>query len=189
MHVMIDLETLDTTATTIVLSIGAVKFDVEGLRPDTFYRVLGIEEQKIKGRTWSAATLSWWLKQDKAVLKQALDNPVNVVEVLRDFDNWARGECEGVWGNGSDFDNAIMGHIFQQYNMRWPYQLNRCYRTAKNMYPHINTPPKKNAHNALDDAIYQAIHMRDILCYIQKGEIQPPDVEFTDLEPEMGLNT
>lgn len=156
MHIMVDLETLDTVSTTVVLSIGAVAFDSTGVR-DCFYSVLNIQEQMDKGRTISASTLTWWMKQDLSVRGQALKSPVPVYSALEGLLAFM-GEPSGIWGNGSDFDNAILGHMFQQYGLRWPYRLNRCYRTLRNMYP-TDEPEKVNAHNALADARWQAEHL------------------------------
>ena len=59
-HVMIDLETLDTSPTTVVLSCGMVEFDPNNGKVSvghgvTLYR--SIQEQFEKGRTVSVSTL------------------------------------------------------------------------------------------------------------------------------------
>jgi hypothetical protein len=164
MHVMVDLETLDTVSSTIVLSIGAVKFDTQ-VR-DEFYMVLDIEAQMKKGRTISASTLLWWLKQDHSTRLEALEKPTSPEAALHHFIGWME-EPEGIWGNGSDFDNAILGHISQSYGLRWPYPLNRCYRTMRNLFP-APEPVKTNAHNALADARWQAEHLTRIMATLEE---------------------
>ena len=61
---MIDLETLDVSPRSVVLSIGAIVFDfqkMEVLR--TYEATLMLEDQMAEGRTVKTSTLLWWLKQ------------------------------------------------------------------------------------------------------------------------------
>ena len=46
------------------------------------------------------------------------------------------GEEAKLWGNGSDFDNVIVGSLFDSFGLvkPWSYGRNRCYRTMKRMF-------------------------------------------------------
>ena len=65
--VMIDLETLGTVANSIILSIGAVKFDLNSnhIADDGFYASISIDSNLHAGRQLSESTLLWWLDQSK----------------------------------------------------------------------------------------------------------------------------
>ena len=70
-HIMVDLETLDTAHTAVVLSIGAVAFECaadhlidRALNPaNFFYAELEIRDQQRARRTLSAQTVTWWMRQ------------------------------------------------------------------------------------------------------------------------------
>lgn len=73
-ELMIDIETLDTKQSAVVLSIGAViwenrrRDDEGGVHwnlVEDFYQVLDIDSQISRGRTVSQSTLLWWMDQDQ----------------------------------------------------------------------------------------------------------------------------
>ena len=89
--IMLDIETLDTSPSAIVLSIGAVKFNSVGLG-DTFYVRLDSDPQLALGRTQSEATLTWWAGQSDAARKEAFatpefTNPSSLVKFCGFFDH------------------------------------------------------------------------------------------------------
>ena len=66
-HIMIDLETLDTSPSAAIISlIGAVKFRSATQTPlgDKFYLPVSIQSNLDEGRTISGDTLRWWMNQD-----------------------------------------------------------------------------------------------------------------------------
>lgn len=174
-HIMLDLETLDTGPRSVVTSIGAVVFRPdEAVLGDTFYVELTddlLAQQKL-GRTINGDTVKWWMQQDPAA-KKIFANPgmpgvrVNTVLGLDMFRKFVleHESVDGMWGNGADFDNIILGSLYEDYGLRkpWSYGNNRCFRTYKN---HPGVPHKYERtgthHNALDDAITQAKHLQRI---------------------------
>ncbi len=66
-----------------------------------------------------------------------------------------------MWGNGSDFDNTLLEEAYRATGIKppWRFTGNRCYRTVKNLFPDVWVDPVGTAHNALDDATYQANHL------------------------------
>lgn len=159
-QVMIDLETLDTAPSAVVLAIGACRFDDNGTGK-TFYAVLDAQPQLAAGRTVSASTINWWLQQsDDARLAIANAPKRHPRHALVAFSEWLKAEAtEGVWGNGAGFDITILERLYASFDLLppWDYTAPRCYRTLKAL--HRNTPvPMRTGvyHNALDDAVYQA---------------------------------
>lgn len=164
--VMLDLETMGTGPRAVILSLGACFFDKEEVG-DQIYLVLDREEQIAKGREVDASTMSWWAEQSVEARK-VFDEPQTPVEhALNAFSQFVElfatdPKDVRVWGNGSDFDNIILGTLYDLWGIKkpWSYRNNRCYRTLKNIaipYDSHDLPQCEGTyHNALDDAIYQA---------------------------------
>lgn len=173
-HIMLDLETLDTAPTAVVLSIGAVAFDPYSNEiGETFYvESDSAAHQQKNGRTISGATVRWWMQQSEEARKvfgalPELGTPTNTaLRMFTDFVGRNGQDNVKVWGNGADFDNVILGSLFESYGMPrpWSYSKNRCYRTMKNIGIGPRRPKDREGvhHNALDDAITQAKHLQEI---------------------------
>lgn len=168
-HVMCDLETLGRRAGCKVLSIGAVVFGPNGLGAE-FY--LEVRRDPQPGLHEDPDTLSWWAKQLPEA-QERLFNPgcnVTLKNALYAFTYWlerlADRDAKGnlnvcVWGNGADFDNAILSAAYAEVrgeNLPWPFWNNRCYRTLKSLAPSVKLVRQGVHHNALDDAKSQAEH-------------------------------
>ena len=157
-NVMIDLETMDTAPTAAIVSIGAVKFDKNGLG-DQFYAVIDLASAIECGLTMSASTVQWWLNQPNKTDTFDGNKSDLLVPVLKSFANWISPDTR-VWSNGADFDNVILRNAYNACDIAlpWKYYNNCCYRTFKNLFP---TPMDRvgNHHNALDDAKSQALHL------------------------------
>lgn len=165
---MIDLETLDTKPSAIVVSIGVVAFDpVTFQATDGLYAILEMGGQLHRGRTRSPDTLAWWEQQSdaaKAVFKQPRQD---VSEVLDRLDTMLAGS-DGVWGNGADFDCVITGSLYESFQRTkpWSYSKNRCLRTLKSvLLPKQYVKPERlgTHHNAMDDALHQ-VHQLKVIC-------------------------
>ena len=65
-HGTIDLETIDTSPSATVLSLGAIKFNpLDDSEPHSeLYLKIDIDQQDRLGRTVSDSTIEWWGKQD-----------------------------------------------------------------------------------------------------------------------------
>lgn len=177
-HIMLDLETLDTASSAVVLSIGAVAFDPRtNALGDEFYVEMteDIAAQQVRGRTISGDTVRWWMQQDASAKRVFSIPPPNGVERVNTFEALARfnlfvaanGDRDvELWGNGADFDNVILGSLYDAFGLDkpWSYSRNRCYRTMKNLGIGPRRPRVREGvyHNALDDAITQAVHLQEI---------------------------
>jgi len=167
--IMIDLETLATTADAAILSIGAVRFDLEaGLVFDEcgggFYQAVHLDGQN---RAISQDTLAWWMDQCKDAQRVFIDPNREILEwALDNLTAWIDtqpGTARAVWSNGADFDLPMLNHAYKQYNMASPWKpyAGRCYRTYKTLpgARSVKVEREGQHHNALDDAIYQAKHL------------------------------
>ena len=160
-HVMIDLETLGTVASAVILSVGAVKFDLESGAIDDagFYASVSIESNLDLGRRVQEDTLLWWLKQDAAAQQVFHEQKTTLHAALTDLSDWIGTDDYQIWSNGADFDIPMLAHAYSQIGMEapWKHWNSRCFRTYKNLPGardiRIQTGVK---HNALSDAVSQA---------------------------------
>lgn len=169
-QVPIDLETLGTSPDSKILSIGAVAVCAETGQTLKFYSGCSIASQD--NRTQSASTLAWWEGQS-AEARKALDYAKSdecptLEDALGELTAWLGklGETHDVypWGNGSDFDIAMLNHAYKQISdfVPWNFRSSRDMRTLYDitlrfgMDIRANTKRVGTHHNALDDAQFQA---------------------------------
>lgn len=165
-NVMLDLETMGTNNNAAIIAIGAVAFDFEGNLGEEFYWTVWLDSSVKAGGVIDASTVLWWMQQSDEARKEfahgALDEKY-VLEKLTDYLN--RYDDVKIWGNGASFDNVILANAYRRndLNIPWKYYNDRCYRTMKNLAPHIKMEREGTHHNALADAISQAKHLQRIL--------------------------
>lgn len=166
-HCMVDLETLDTVPGGVILSIGAVMFNTDGLIPTSeFYTVINTDSCVKAGLTTNSQTVEWWNKQLPEARKVLIDanfftSSDQLMFGLGKFSVYLdRFNPVGIWGNGSDFDNAFLSVAYCKAGLPapWDHRNNRCFRTLKSLVGDTVVKPDSTGvfHNALDDARYQA---------------------------------
>lgn len=161
-HVMVDLETLGTAADAVILSIGAVRFDLDSNEIDDagFYASVSIDSNLDYKRRVQEDTLLWWLKQPAAAQAVFHEPKLALEPALCNFSDWLGNGKSFMWSNGADFDLPMLAHAFHQLTIDVPWQFwnSRCVRTYKNLpqAQFVNVPRLGTHHNALDDAIHQA---------------------------------
>lgn len=168
-HIMIDMETLDTAPSTVILTIGAVSFDPRGMGViDTLDLRPTMEEQtEIYNRTINDATMDWWSKQSPEAITEAMGDHDRVpyreaMEQLYKF-CW---NADKVWANGSIFDIIIAEHSFRELGMQAPWQFYNV-RDCRTIYEIAGVSLKdakygtKTTHKAVEDATHQALVIQD----------------------------
>lgn len=160
-HVMVDLETADNVPTSAIVSIGALVFQGPN-RGAAFYTAVDLESSLRLGLTESRDTMSWWAKQCPDARAVFTDpDRLPVLTALSNFYDFISGlTCPRVWGNGADFDNAILQTAYRLAGRQppWDHWNSRCYRTAMACL-RLPTSRVGTYHNALDDAKTQADHL------------------------------
>lgn len=164
-HVMLDIETLGTRPGCPVLSIGAVLFDPtpeHGLLAH-FHAFCGLKEQLDVGLTPDAGTLAWWATQPNVAATFERAKMASAALAFSHFARWFPPDAL-VWGNGADFDQPILAAAMEALGHPAPWKPfnGRCFRTLKNLYPHVPKVHPAEAHNALSDAEAQAKWALDI---------------------------
>jgi hypothetical protein len=162
-HVMVDLETLGTRPGDTILSIGAVKFSAEKGITEKFYVAIDSESCKEAGFRAQKSTLEWWSNQSEEARTAAFSGTLRIDLALIKFAMWMPPQDVAVvWGNGANFDNALLAAAYRLTKMDTPWHFwnDRCYRTIRAMF---GTKERKQnvgvPHNALDDATTQALDL------------------------------
>ncbi len=161
--IMLDLESLDNTPTSVITQIGAVSFTKDGII-NRLQIYVDPESCQERGLTISASTVLWWLKQSDAARKHFETKGDRLAMALTKCTQFFNAELDkdgSVWGNGSDFDNAILRNAYKMVGTEepWKYWQNACYRTIKGCLKQIPCDPFGTAHVAVDDAEKQARHL------------------------------
>ena len=158
-NVMLDLETMDNTSDSAIVSIGACVFSSANGITSKFGVDVDLQSAIDYGGTVGGSTVLWWLGQKwEARKKLTQAKALSLPDALTEFSNWIpKGAI--VWGNGSDFDNVILKNAYRLVDMPvpWPKFNDRCFRTMKAIFKDVEKPKREGiAHSALDDAIFQA---------------------------------
>ncbi len=165
-HVMVDLETLGTLSDSIILSIGAVKFDLDSdaFDDDGFYASISIDSNIALGRKPTEGTIIWWLGQSKEAQAVFHEPKMQLEEALRSLSDWLGHNKRCIWSNGADFDIPMLAHAYAQIGLESPWEFwnSRCVRTYRSLPAAANVPKPPNDHNALRDAMNQVRYVQAI---------------------------
>lgn len=164
-NVMLDLETMGTRPGSVIVSVGAIEFDPKtAALGRTFYQTCSIASAVDVGLAMDPETVTWWLQQNESARQELTKAKGDLKSVLVAFSHWMFhcGKDVKVWGNGSDFDNALLAEAYRRVNepIPWLFWNNRCYRTMKSLFRTVKLEREGTHHNALDDAIHQAKHLQ-----------------------------
>ncbi len=168
-HIMLDLETLSTAPDAAIVSIGAqVFYPVAGGLGAAFYAC--IQPEGWKGHI-DPKTVAWWLQQSDRARCEVVSGTMQTLEhALLDFSAWVlRTSYNGstsnpvyIWANSPAFDCVILRSAYHRVGLKepWSFRNERCYRTIRALNPRVQGPSDTGcAHNALDDAKWQAAHL------------------------------
>lgn len=173
--IMLDLETFGTTPGCAIFSIGAVRFDAEGIHQRVHIHIDPDQKLHIEPRT-----VMWWLEQSKEAQEALLrQTRVSLADALTQLDEAFDWEDSQVWANGASFDFPILKAAYDVCSMQapWRYYNEMCYRTIRNTVPKATfnqsrvTP--RIPHDALCDAEAQALTLINLL--------YPKEVEHAQL--------
>lgn len=173
-HIMLDLETLGIQENAVILSAGAVKFDLDmadtwdtlNVESRSFYATIDVDEQ-IHGlfRQVEKATADWWDQQPQ----QAKDAVFKVETFpVQDFIEAFNGFCEGakyLWARGIGFDCNKLRHLYHQTAKPFPFKYNKemdCRTAQLILQPttEVVIPQDLIAHHALTDAQKQTLELQ-----------------------------
>ena len=171
-NMMIDIETLDTSASAAIIAIGAVTFNPRGVgcHESEFHVTCSKKSNLAAGRTVNKSTEDWWSIQDQDAQDSVFKGPHQPFNLMLDnFARWVNRQspkCTRVWAKSPDFDCSILIHAFKEQGIFWPFKFweARCCRTAMEMaypmgeFPHMEMEGPK--HDALADAKKQVLEIQ-----------------------------
>lgn len=169
-RIMVDLETLSDDVHSAIVSLGACTFNYhKDTIGNEFHLIVDISSQE--HRTVNPNTLKWWVGKNLDNIGLLADkSAVDIEDALYDFKEWIFdvGGCKEMWANSPSFDLNIIKDANAMYGVKnaWGFYNERDYRTMYNMFKDsvdLSMIENQNAHSALDDAIYQAEVLNQIL--------------------------
>ena len=161
-RVMLDLETMGTASDSAIIAIGAVRFNTEGI-VDRFYEIVDLQSCIDAGLRVDGSTVVWWMQQADQAREEFTKKGTHINSALQNFSEWIGDDAE-VWGNGANFDNAILSSAYRIccHVLPWKFWNDRCYRTVKALHPKVKLSRVGTYHCAVDDAESQALHLISI---------------------------
>ena len=168
---MFDLETMATSPRAVILTLGAVTFDpfTDEIFDKMYFRI-NVEEQEALGREIDPGTLDWWAKQDPEIMLEAFsdEDRISLDEAMDQFHKFAWGSRK-VWSHGAVFDIIIIEDLLRQMGRNAPWQFWDC-RDTRTLFDLANANmPQAAKHNALEDAIRQAIGVQNVMKKLGHG--------------------
>lgn len=186
-HLVLDLETLDTTPSSVILSLGCSLFSFEEEISDFnhyvdagFYVKFNAVEQIKLGRTTSKDTISWWKKQGKEAQKVLMPSDEDksfsaglllFAQYLKQSNyDYKRSYC---WCRGSSFDWPIVDDAHRMANLILPYNgwKIRDIKTAIDIMNGVDngaynlkngTPPEFIKHDSLHDCAMDILRLKEL---------------------------
>jgi exodeoxyribonuclease VIII len=167
-HIMLDTETLGLDGNAIILSIGAVVFDVDAGLKEEFYT--DINPESFPGSV-DISTIKWWMEQCHSGVPVPMAGVLALPAAMGLFNDYLLNACEGntkrlvIWANGTDFDIPKLTNAYKLCGAKvpWGYNSVRDARTLYKVYSSYGLkPPELNKHNALADARWQAEYLVSI---------------------------
>jgi len=178
--VMIDLETLATSTDAAILTIGAVKFDPFGSvadfsENDKFYVKVDLDSCNELNLTVSDDTINWWATQSKEAQDEAFSpkNRIHIEDAFADLYKFCWG-AQRVWSNGAGFDVVICETIFNKIHKAVPWKFWQV-RDVRTIFDLGIDPqrPQVTAHNAVEDALAQAISVQNVCRVLKSVGVTP----------------
>ncbi|WP_312331937.1 3'-5' exonuclease [Sphingobacterium sp.] len=164
--VMIDIETLDTTPTSVILSIGAVPFNIgDGQAGQEYSSKCNVSMQVRDGHTIGLETLKWWIEQDAGVLSNSLSGGEWVrrsVENLNDFISEKCVDEVRLWSNSPSFDLVILKNAL---NNPWPFPFWR-ERDVRTFVAIRSETAKEFSRKATHDPVDDCLRQIDMVCAV-----------------------
>lgn len=167
--IMLDIETLGTTANSIILSIAAVKFEFGNDNTEVYSVNIDPKSAKKYGMISNPSTIQWWKDQRQEALKAFMTNQISIESALDGFTDFVGPQWKDTifFVNGASFDYPILQWSYDATGRTapWKYWNQRDARTLyaicgidMRSYPRVGT-----YHNAVDDCLTQIKALKECL--------------------------
>lgn len=174
-EIMIDIETLGTQSSSVILSVAAVKFNLQtGEIGEHFYKKVDMQSCIDSGLKINTSTLKFWMEQRHEVLKDLLINAHPLRDVLTNFSIYIKsfGEAMNMWGNSARFDLGLLHNAYDTIKqpIPWDFRKECDVRTLVMLKPEIKADMtfEGDKHNALHDCFHQIKYVSNTYKAIMK---------------------
>lgn len=165
-HFVLDLETMGKGPRAAIVAIGCVRIE-QGDIAGSIYRRVSLDSSLQAGLQVDASTIEWWLQQREAAREEIyqpgairLESALAYLAEFMGSNHLHKPNPKALlWGNGSSFDNVIVGNAFDACGIPrpWLFWNDRDLRTLLALYPEAKALPFEGTkHHALDDATHEA---------------------------------
>lgn len=170
-NVMIDIETFGDKSNSVIVSLGAIAFDIEtGEMGDEFYERIDIDSCLKEGLKVTGSTLKWWLVQNEAARQEVAKGGGSIREVLITFSKYLAdtGVKNIMWSNGLRFDISLLEDAYIKVDqlVPWEFRNERDVRTLVAFAPEIKSRIVNRwgavLHNAKEDCKLQITYCTEI---------------------------
>lgn len=158
-HWSADFETLGLEPSAKVLSLGLAKFNIKTgeILETKLWRFSNVGQEK---RTKTQSVIEWWDKQSLEARTEAFGGSTPIQTMMHDVEDLFDDPKVMLWGNGANFDVAILDNIFS-YEAPWEFWNVRDMRTivwAAGLLGFNKDSIEREGthHSAIDDAVHQA---------------------------------
>lgn len=196
-NIMIDIETLDTADTAVILSISAVEFcDKTG---DTGAEIeIHVDPQSCidSGGTMNWETVAWWLVQPADAIDKIINQSqrFHVLTALIHLNTYIQRCKEAsqkdvyVWANAPRFDLSKIAFYLNRFKMALPWLFSKemCVRSYSNRYPHIKQQVSfvGTKHNGIDDCKHQINYLVQTLNYLPSATEKTTTGQYGENVPQ-----
>ena len=137
---MLDIETLGTRPGCVILSIGAILYDMSNMEGFSNFAVnLSVVDQMVAGFTVDPSTLTFWRDQPADALEASTISAVPPAMALEQFCKWVEWDTKSnpfeVVTRGTDFDIPILRHALEHFGMKLPWH----HRTPRDLRTILST--------------------------------------------------
>lgn len=160
-NLMIDIETLGTRSNSVIMSVGAVLFDLKDYREVLLHRKISIQSCLDVGLQVDGNTIEWWLKQSPENIERLMTGErYQLSTVLHELSSLSLYQKQWyVWSHGSIFDIVLLENAYKAagFSTWWNYKNVRDTRTLFDVANYkYSSEGKEVKHDALEDAMNQA---------------------------------
>jgi hypothetical protein len=167
-EVMVDIETLGTTPNSVILTIGALKFERnKGLQKledlEQFSCRIDVNSCVYLGLEINKETEEWWENQSEVARNEVFntENRIPIKEALLKLSDFCRG-CKCFWANSPNFDFVILENCYRKCGLEYPWKF-WLLRDTRTVYDLGNVRLIGTAHTSLSDCYNQYLVLKSAL--------------------------
>ena len=154
MEIMLDIETLDTLPSAVILSIAAIPFHKEENHIASQELFLSVDQRCQKNRSKSASTIQFWLDQPPPVYEKNFKGEYSLEYSLMRLTAFCeKTNPREFWSKGK-FDFEILEHAYRQIGLKPAWDFWRV-RDVRTILGETGIRMKKNNHDPVEDCLNQ----------------------------------